>query len=99
MSDYYSISYLFDDITIDGHEHYICHKLAFNSDHYSTSINNHAVFRIGYDMSQEYPCGHPGSAEGFGLRQVASGNHKKGSGRVQWSSESDYFSGGLIFVR
>jgi hypothetical protein len=99
LGSYYNTSYLFDNITLDGHEHYLCHKLAFSGDHYSSNIDDHGVARIGYSMSQEYPCGHPGTAEGFGLRQVASGTHNKGSGRVQWSTETDYFSGGLIYIR
>ena len=56
-----SNSYLFHSIPVTGHEGYICHKLAFNGDHYSNNIGDHAVSRIGYDLSQEYPCGHPGT--------------------------------------
>lgn len=53
---------------------------------------------LGYVMSQEYPCDHPGTSEGIGLKETAHGVNL-GAGRVQWGSESHYFYAATIEVR
>ncbi len=92
----YDNSYLFPDVRIDGHEHFICHRLAFNSNHYPGGCHN--VARVGYSMSQEYGCGHPGTAEGFGMHEQCH-NDNLGSGRLQWDGERNYFRRAQLYIR
>ena len=84
-------------LTRDGHETFNCDALGFNFDTHSAD-NNHGQARIGFSLSQEYPCGHPGTAEGVGLGEPAHGA-SLGSGRVQWSSESHYFVAATVEVK
>jgi hypothetical protein len=50
-------------------------------------------------LSQEYPCGHNGTAEGFGLKDRGSDGDQLGSGRLQWTNEANYFAAGTVWVR
>jgi hypothetical protein len=80
----------------DGHECVVCNPLGFNFDTYA---DVGSVARIGYGLSQEYPCGHNGTAEGFGLKDRGSDGDQLGSGRLQWTNEANYFAAGTVWVR
>jgi hypothetical protein len=83
-------------LTADGHECYVCHNVGFDFDTYPGSGS---ISRIGFGLSQEYPCDHNGTAEGFGLKDRGSDGDQLGSGRLQWSLETNYFAPGAVWVR
>ena len=83
-------------LTANGHEAFTCHKLSFV---YDTYANSGTAARIGYGISQEYPCGHNGTAEGFGLLDRGSDGDQLGSGRLQWSDEANFFAAGWVWVK
>ena len=83
----------------DGHEDWVCHEPSFNFRYYEGS-GQHNYARIGFSMSEDGPdCGHPGTAEGVGLIET---NHnppdKLASGRLQWSTEANYFHAAEVFI-
>merc|ERR1712054_390984 len=73
----------------DNNETRICHPLGFNIDAHGI-MQSHARARIGFALSERYPCAHPGSAEGIGLLEETYGENLA-AGRVQWSSGKDHF--------
>ena len=79
----------------NGHEQYICHELSGNYRYYDPHA--HAYARLGYSMSQEYGCHHPGTSEGVGLVE-SNHNDQLASGRLQWSSESNHFYRADVYV-
>ncbi len=79
----------------DGHETYICHNLGFAYDYWG-GCNGAA--RIGFSLSQEYPCGHPGTSEGLGLREDCQPDNL-GSGRLHWSGETNHWAKAFVYVR
>ncbi len=83
-------------LTANGHEAFICSKLSFVYDTYATAGT---VARIGYGISQEFPCGHNGTAEGFGLLDRGSDGDNLGSGRLQWNAEQNFFAAGWVWVK
>ncbi len=83
-------------LNANGHEAYVCSKLGFV---YDTYPDQGSLARLGFGLSQEYPCGHNGTAEGFGLLDRGSDGDNLGSGRLQWGNESNQFAPGLVWVR
>eukprot|EP01047_Picozoa_sp_COSAG01_P062759 COSAG01_NODE_8029_length_2949_cov_2.693684_2_plen_386_part_01 len=73
----------------DNNETRICQPLGFNINTYGPH-QSHAKARIGFALSERYPCTHPGSAEGVGLLEETF-NENLASGRVQWSGHKDHF--------
>lgn len=57
----------------------------------------HAKARIGYTLSEQYPCSHPGSAEGIGMAEDAYG-HELNAGRIQWNELPSYYQHATIDV-
>jgi hypothetical protein len=80
----------------DGHESYVCHELSFNHKYYENS-GAHNYARIGFSMSQEYGCGHPGTSEGLGM-QESNHNDNLASGRLQWADETNYYHAAEVYV-
>ena len=81
-------------LTANGHEAYHCYSFGINRDFYGDG----GIARLGFQLSQEYPCSHPGTSEGVGLRE-RNNNDYLNSGRLQWSGEQNYFASALVFVR
>jgi hypothetical protein len=77
-----------------GHEAYHCYGFGINEDFYGSG----GIARLGFQLSQEYGCSHPGTSEGVGLKDRDS-NDTLNSGRLQWSTENNFFSSALIFLR
>jgi large repetitive protein len=77
-----------------GHESYHCYNFGINQDFYGDG----GIARLGFQLSQEYGCSHPGTSEGVGLKE-RNNNDYLNSGRLQWSTEVNYFSPALIFIR
>eukprot|EP01050_Picozoa_sp_SAG11_P028692 SAG11_NODE_7773_length_1097_cov_1.730461_2_plen_143_part_00 len=67
----------------------VCSALGFNLDIYDEH-GLHAKARIGYTLSEQYPCSHPGSAEGIGMAEDA---HEQtlNAGRIQWNAHSNHY--------
>lgn len=82
-------------LTADGHEAIACKNFGFNYDCYG---NLGGMARLGFQLSQEFPCGHPGTSEGLGLWERNQGDHL-GSGRLQWDTETNYFAKAYVYVR
>ena len=80
----------------DGHESYVCHELSFNYKYYGGS--NHNFARIGFSMSQEYGCGHPGTSEGVGMRETGQDSFLA-SGRLQHGSETAYYHQAKVYLQ
>jgi len=53
---------------------------------------------MGIQLSQEFPCGHPGTSEGLGCKERYQNDHL-GSGRLQWDNETNYFAKAFVYVR
>ena len=53
---------------------------------------------MGIQLSQEFPCGHPGTSEGLGCKERYQTDHL-GSGRLQWDNETNYFAKAFVYVR
>ena len=79
-------------------ENYICHELSFNYIHETnehTGDVSHA--RIGFSQSQEFPCSHPGTAQGIGLTDGVHGT-QLASGLVQWSSLPELYHQAEVYI-
>ena len=74
--------------------HYICRNFGINHDFYGSG----GIARLGYQSSQEYPCGHPGTSEGVGLRE-RDNNDNLGSGRLLHGTEPNSFGSALVYIR
>jgi hypothetical protein len=83
------------NINAAGHEHIACHEPQFNYDWYGG--NNNGLARFGYQMSQEYGCGHPGSVVGIGIREHAHGEWLA-AGRIGWGGDPDYAHTAQLWV-
>ena len=82
------------ELTADGHESIPCKNFGFNYDNYGDG----GLARLGFQLSQEFPCGHPGTSEGVGLWERNQNDHL-GSGRLQWSGETNYFAKAFVYIR
>jgi hypothetical protein len=86
----------FTDHQRDGHENFVCHEMQGDYRYYDSS---HAWARLGWSMSQEYSCGHPGTSEGIGLwEQGTNPQGRLASGRQQHDKEHDTFKQADIWV-
>ncbi|MEC7985089.1 MAG: putative metal-binding motif-containing protein [Myxococcota bacterium] len=90
--NYYTTSYW--GFSASGHERYHCREFGINQDFYGDG----SIARLGFQISQEYGCGHPGTAEGLGMKERNNGDYLN-SGRLQWANEANYFSSALVYVR
>merc|ERR1711865_1269506 len=82
-------------MTRNGHEPYMCTKMCFNVNYKNHACQNKQ--KIGFALSQEAPCGHPGTGEGLGMIETCS-NDNLASGRLQWSSETNYPHNAKVYV-
>merc|ERR1711865_399231 len=82
-------------MTRNGHEPYMCTKMCFNVNYKNHACQNKQ--KIGFALSQEAPCGHPGTGEGLGMIETCS-NDNLASGRLQWSSETNYPHDAVVWV-
>ena len=85
------------NLSRNGHEPYVCNEPSFNFRYYESS-GAHNFARIGFSLSQEAPCGHPGTAEGIGMIETNS-NDKLASGRLQWSSEDNFYHQAVVELK
>ena len=79
---------------VNGHEGYLCTNFGFNND----ILTDGSIARMGFVLSQEYPCGHPGTAEGVGLYERVHID-QLGSGRLLWDTETNSFAAAQVYVR
>merc|ERR1711865_893200 len=82
-------------MTRNGHEPYMCTKMCFNVNYKNHACQNKQ--KIGFALSQEAPCGHPGTGEGLGMIETCS-NDNLASGRLQWSSETNFPHNAKVYV-
>jgi hypothetical protein len=70
-------------LTRDGHETYVCTKMCCNVNYQNHACSNKQ--KLGFTMSEQAPCSHPGTGEGLGLIETCQHNNDNlASGRLQW---------------
>ena len=89
---YFNPSYW--NLPANGHEAYHCRNFGINRDFYGSG----GIARLGFQMSQEQYCGHPGTSEGVGLKETNNLDFLN-SGRLQWANETNYFAQAWVYVR